>query len=89
MLLFATSEPQTLLNVFFAVMVLTKGLSYALNNPAKEMMYIPTSKAVKYKAKSWIDLFGGRAAKAAGSSVTTALKHLVSFNDSILKCFLF
>eukprot|EP01108_Squamamoeba_japonica_P003431 TRINITY_DN2795_c0_g1_i1.p1 TRINITY_DN2795_c0_g1~~TRINITY_DN2795_c0_g1_i1.p1 ORF type:complete len:205 (-),score=58.08 TRINITY_DN2795_c0_g1_i1:4-618(-) len=83
LLLFAASEPATLLNVFFGVMVLTKGLSYALNNPAKEMMYIPTSKAVKYKAKSWIDLFGGRAAKAAGSSVTTLLKDLASTENMV------
>jgi len=73
---FADAKADVLLNVFFVVMVVTKGLSYALNNPAKEMMYIPTSKAVKYKAKGWIDLFGGRLAKAIGSSATTMLKDL-------------
>ena len=53
----------------FASMIVVKGLSYALNNPSKEMMYIPTSKDVKFKAKSWIDMFGARSAKAAGSGV--------------------
>jgi len=53
----------------FIAMVAIKGLSYALNNPCKEIMYIPTSKDVKFKAKGWIDMFGGRSAKAAGSSV--------------------
>jgi len=54
---------------FFGAMVAIKGLSYALNNPCKEIMYIPTSKDVKFKAKSWIDVFGGRSAKAAGSGI--------------------
>ncbi|MFA5074490.1 MAG: Npt1/Npt2 family nucleotide transporter [Candidatus Babeliales bacterium] len=53
----------------FASMIIVKGLSYALNNPSKEMMYIPTSKDVKFKSKSWIDMFGARSAKATGSAV--------------------
>lgn len=53
----------------FGAMVAIKGLSYALNNPCKEIMYIPTSKDVKFKAKGWIDGFGGRSAKATGSGV--------------------
>ncbi len=53
----------------FGAMVAIKGLSYALNNPCKEIMYIPTSKDVKFKAKGWIDVFGGRSAKATGSGI--------------------
>lgn len=53
----------------FGVMMLAKGLSYAVSNPTKEMMYIPTSKDAKFKSKGWIDMFGGRTAKAAGSSI--------------------
>lgn len=53
--------------VVFGAMVAIKGLSYALNNPVKEMMYLPTSKDVKFKAKGWIDGFGGRSAKGTGS----------------------
>jgi ATP:ADP antiporter, AAA family len=60
------------------VVILGKGLSYAVNNPAKEMMYIPTSKDVKFKAKGWIDMFGGRSAKAGGSAITDALKESAS-----------
>lgn len=55
----------------FGAMVAIKGLSYALNNPCKEIMYIPTSKDVKFKAKGWIDGFGGRSAKAAGSGINS------------------
>lgn len=53
----------------FAGMVGIKGLNYALNNPTKEVMYIPTSKDVKFKAKGWIDMFGNRTTKGAGSGV--------------------
>ncbi len=65
----------TLYVVFFAMMML-KGNSYALNNPTKELLYQPTSSAVRYKAKSWIDIFGARGSKALGSVVTNA------FSDS-------
>lgn len=58
----------------FAVVVIAKGLSYALNNPAKEVMYIPTSRDAKFKAKGWIDMFGARGAKAMGSGFNEFLK---------------
>ena len=65
--------------IVFAGMVAIKGLSYALNNPAKEMMYIPTSKDVRFKAKGWIDMFGNRSAKGAGSAVNDTLKGMPNF----------
>jgi len=57
-------------------MIMLKANSYALNNPTKEILYQPTSGAVRYKAKSWIDIFGARGSKALGSVVTNA------FSDS-------
>lgn len=59
------------LMMLFIAMVAIKGLSYALNNPAKEILYIPTSKDVKFKTKGWIDMFGNRSAKALGSGINT------------------
>ena len=50
-------------------MVTLKGLSYALNNPCKEVMYIPTSKDAKFKTKSFIDMFGSRSAKMSGAQI--------------------
>ena len=64
------------LYVVFAAMMMLKACSYALNNPTKEMLYQPTSSSVRYKAKSWIDIFGARGSKAVGSVVTNA------FSDS-------
>lgn len=59
----------------FGAMMIMKGLSYAVNNPAKDMMYIPTSKSAKFKAKGWTDMFGGRMAKSGGAQMTNMLKH--------------
>jgi AAA family ATP:ADP antiporter len=65
LLLFFHFDISTALFVFVGA----KGLNHALNQPAKEQLYIPTSKASRYKAKAWIDIFGSRMAKGAGSSV--------------------
>ena len=58
--------------VVFTVMMIIKGMSYALNNPTKEILYQCTSNNIKFKCKSWIDTFGQRSAKAGGSIITNA-----------------
>lgn len=58
--------------VVFGVMMVIKGMSYALNNPTKEILYQMTSTSIKFKCKSWIDTFGQRSAKASGSLITNA-----------------
>ena len=55
------------------MIIIAKGINYVLNQPAKEMLYIPTTKAVKYKAKAWIDMFGMRSAKMTGSVVNKSI----------------
>ena len=55
--------------MLFAAIVTLKSLSYALNSPCKETLYIPTSLDVKFKAKSWIDGFGYRGFLAIGASI--------------------
>jgi hypothetical protein len=59
------------LPVLFISMSLLKAMTYSINDPAKEILYIPTSNAVKFKAKFWIDVVGARVAKAIGSSINT------------------
>jgi len=66
------------LGMLLGACMATKGLSYALNNPAKEMMYIPTAQDIRFKAKGWIDQFGGRSSKALGAAVNDAYRHSVS-----------
>jgi AAA family ATP:ADP antiporter len=75
------------LYVVFVAMIVLKANSYALNNPTKEILYQPTSSAVRYKAKSWIDIFGARGSKALGSLVTNAFSdsaELLVANGSIV-----
>jgi AAA family ATP:ADP antiporter len=76
---FKTYQPTSheLIWVIFCCMIIIKGLGYAVNNPVKEMMYIPTSKDAKFKSKAWIDTFGNRFAKAGGAQVTNAFKYSI------------
>ncbi|KAG5184352.1 hypothetical protein JKP88DRAFT_269750 [Tribonema minus] len=78
------------LETVFLAMITLKAFSYSLNNPCKEMLYAPTSTAVKFKSKSWIDIFGARGAKAAGSVVTNAFAdsaaHLVRYGGGAAVC---
>lgn len=67
----------------FYVMLIAKALNYALYQPAKEVLYIPTSKNIKYKSKAWIDMFGLRFAKAAGSGINRFVGPLVTVTCGI------
>lgn len=62
-------SPVVLLWATFGVMMLVTATSYAVNNPTKEMMYIPTSKDAKFKVKGFTDMFGSRSAKMSGMQV--------------------
>lgn len=42
-------------------------------------MFIPTSKDVKFKTKSWMEGFGGRSAKALGASVIAGFQVVAPF----------
>ena len=64
---------ENLLWATFGVMMLVTALSYAVNNPTKEMMYIPTSKDSKFKVKGITDMLGTRSSKMAGSQINNAL----------------
>lgn len=46
------------------VLVFTRAINYALNQPSKEQLYITTSKEAKYKVKAWIEIFGTRTSEA-------------------------
>ena len=63
----------------FATISVLKALTFSLNEPGIELLYMPTTDAIKFKAKAWIDVFGTRAMKAVGSAITHASK-----NDPVL-----
>lgn len=65
------------------VMIIAKGINFVLNQPAKEALYIPTTRAIKYKAKAWIDMFGLRSAKGAGSGFNMYSTYLVGLSNKL------
>ena len=66
------------LNFLFILMVGSKAINYALNGPALKQLYIPTTPDVKFKAQAWIETFGSRTSKQAGSMFNMTLAPLQS-----------
>jgi len=52
-----------------AVLVVVNVFQYALNGPSREMLYVRTSKSIKYKAKSWSDMYGNFLQKTLGALI--------------------
>merc|ERR1719476_1180076 len=50
-------------------LVLVCILAYGLNSPCKEMLYVRTSREIKYKAKSWSEMYGNQAMKLLGAQM--------------------
>lgn len=65
----AAGSSTMLLTIVFWIQVVSKGINYALGQPSKEQLYIPTSKEAKYKSKGWIEMFGSRGSKATGAGI--------------------
>ncbi|MFC1894548.1 NTP/NDP exchange transporter [Candidatus Dependentiae bacterium] len=61
-------------SAFFASFVLLRAVNYALNHPTREILYIPTTKSIKFKAKAWTDAFGSRMGKGIGSAFNISLR---------------
>ena len=49
------------------------GLNYSVNQSAREVLYTPTTREEKYKAKAFIDMFLYRAAKVVAVGVALLL----------------
>ncbi|MGB8467584.1 MAG: Npt1/Npt2 family nucleotide transporter [Candidatus Babeliales bacterium] len=65
------------LGVVFWIMVFAKAVNYALNQPTLKQLYIPTTKETKYKSQAWIEMFGSRGAKGAGSIINNFQKAFI------------
>merc|ERR1712070_588273 len=51
------------------VLVFVNVVQYALNGPCREMLYVRCSKDIKYKAKSWSDMYGNILQKTIASFI--------------------
>lgn len=76
---FGISAATLPLTIVTWVQVASKGVNYALGQPSKEQLFIPTSKDAKYKSKGWIDMFGSRFSKASGSGIQIAQQSLTEW----------
>ncbi len=68
------------LTPLFWLMVASKAVNYALNSPSMKQLYIPTTKDVRYKSQAWIESFGSRGSKAAGSAINDQHKNVLLTN---------
>jgi len=59
------------------------GFSYSINQSAKEVLYVPTSRDEKYKAKAFIDMFVQRFAKAVAVGLSLVITLIFSGFDSL------
>ena len=61
-----------------AALIGLRALNYALNHPTREVLYIPTVKDIKFKAKTWTDAFGSRIGKSSGSVFNLSMAKISS-----------
>lgn len=71
----------TTMTSLFWLMVGAKSINYALNGPALKQLYVPTTKDTRYKAQAWIESFGSRGAKAAGSGLNDLHKNVLVWKN--------
>jgi len=76
------------LQAAFWVMVTTKAFNFALTQPSKEQLFIPTTYDAKYKSKVFIDLFGSRGAKGLGSYINSYKATLGTYMFTLLSTYM-
>ncbi len=65
----------------FIIMVLLRAGNYGFNIPVREILYIPTTKDIKFKSKAWIESFGRSLSKTSGSTYN----YISQIQNSILQ----
>jgi len=59
------------------------GFSYSINQSAKEVLYVPTTRDEKYKAKAFIDMFVQRFAKALAVGLSLVITTIFAGFESV------
>jgi AAA family ATP:ADP antiporter len=76
------------LQFLFYLMVGSKAINYALNGPALKQLYIPTTHDARFKAQAWIETFGSRGSKEAGSIINMGAKSMGIARHAMLSGYL-
>ena len=66
-----------------AAKISDRALSYSINRASKELLYVPIDSVLIYQAKAWIDMFGYRLFKVAGSVVILLFTQWLPFKVSV------
>jgi AAA family ATP:ADP antiporter len=60
-----------------------RAMSYSINRASKELLYVPVDSVLIYQAKAWIDMFGYRLFKVAGSVLILLFTQWLPFAVSL------
>ena len=66
-----------------ATKISDRALSYSINRASKELLYVPVDSVLIYQAKAWIDMFGYRLFKVAGSVVILLFTQWLPFQVGV------
>ena len=66
-----------------AAKISDRGLSYSINRASKELLYTLVDSILIYQAKAWIDMFGYRLFKVAGSFLILLFTQWLPFTVSV------
>ena len=66
-----------------ATKISDRALSYSINRASKELLYVPVDSVLIYQAKAWIDMFGYRLFKVAGSVLILLFTQWLPFTVSV------
>jgi AAA family ATP:ADP antiporter len=71
--------------IFFAgaTKISDRAMSYSINRASKELLYVPVGSVLIYQAKAWIDMFGYRLFKVAGSVLILMFTQWLPFTVSL------
>jgi AAA family ATP:ADP antiporter len=75
--------------VFIIIYQLIRAINYAFTWPLCESLYIPTSKEIQFKSKSWIDSFGSKISKGIGSIYNKAIQFIPTHITNIFQIYFF
>ncbi len=63
-------------NMIFITYIIIRAINYTLTFPVREALFIPTTKEIQFKTKSWIDSFGQKFSKGCGSFYNKFIQQL-------------
>jgi AAA family ATP:ADP antiporter len=61
-------------NMIFITYLVIRAINYTLTFPIREALFIPTTKDIQFKTKSWIDSFGQKFSKGCGSMYNKSIQ---------------